>query len=749
MEVLLEKKVTEVDLSTLINEFIENSFEELEEDGSMCLDICEEEDSYHMTSYWVDGTYSEAENFLNSHYNKEYFNDLCDLIFTIYPNDIEVLKKKMGDNSKYKETLAYECLSTILLKKHQLSPIWYTVYGCEEEDLIDFKPRYNILNAYEDQEDFPVLKMSDLSAAMMGVSTSVTPSEMYDVFAYHADSLMGKEYNFIGEERKIFTPQFDMYEAVQSRWKNYVDMMKNIKSYHMDFLEVFLKAQKVSEALNVPGSSEYDYAMANQIKDIIKDDYYNRFSAPPKSLPLHRESLSLNVIELDGKPTIKAFFKIRGVEGQNSVWKSIMIKYYDIPQTPQEVMETIFRLAVDMKVELVGMEAQKATKERKSIPAIEGKYPRKNLSTHGLRFIDDMNVHYKDSRGNDCKKDAKARFSLAMAEKQALYIMKKMLRYSKDTTISCSFGVDSILALHLLRRITKNDFTVIFNNSHVEYKETYDLMKRLKKEWNLEDKLIVTKPLKSYWDLLETNGWNWDRKGDRREKNGSKKSNSEECCKFIKHLSFYKLIAENNYNINISGIRADESRARSQAGLRDGSVYYAKSWNMIRVNPILHFTDSYVWEYIKKYNVPYSEIYDMKLYYEDVYDNIEPEDEGKIYYSPRTGCWSCMVNSSRGYLQWLKKFKEPLYWHLMKDRGLAKTLFIMNAHKLGIDVPKEVKTANKPIAQISFFEEDNSTCTSCNSPFDDYSADDILVNYSVEMMEMWITRRPCKFMDVG
>lgn len=624
-------------LIDLIDEFISNSLDELETEGAMCLEMCEEEDSYHMTSYWIDGTYTEVENFLMKHYHEDYFKDMCNTIISKYPNNIEVLKEKMGDRANYNDTLVYECLGTILLKEYQTSSIWYTVYGSEEDDLIDFVQRYNILNALEDQEDFPVLKTSDLSAAMLGISTYVTPSDMYDVFAHNVDHLTDKEYNFIGEERKIFTPDFIQISSVGARWKCYVDMSRKSKGYMVDFLEQYIKAQEVARTLDELGVGEYDLTMAIQLKDIILDDYKNRFSAPPNSFPLHKDNLSMDVINLDGKPTIEAKFKIRGIEDKNSVWKDVMLRYYDVPQEPQELMETIFKLATDIKLEIVGMEAQKATKDRPAIPAIEGQYPHKNLATHGLRFIEDMNVHYKDSKGRERKKEAKARFSLAMAEKQALYLLKKTLRYSKDTTISCSFGVDSVLALHLLRRVTKKDFKVIFNNSLIEYKETYELKAELEKEWDLN--IIETKPIESYWSLLEKQGFNFDRKGDRREKNGSKKSNSETCCAQIKHEPFYNLIAQNNFNVNISGLRADESRARMQSSLRDSVVYYAKTWSMIRINPITFFTNSLVWDYIRKYNVKYSKVYDMKLYWEDLFDSVDDEDFGEVCYSPRTGCW--------------------------------------------------------------------------------------------------------------
>ena len=200
------------------------------------------------------------------------------------------------------------------------------------------------------------------------------------------------------------------------------------------------------------------------------------------------------------------------------------------------------------------------------------------------------------------------------------------------------------------------------------------------------------------------------------------------------------------------GLRASESMSRAQSGKRDGAVYYAKSFHMIRVNPITFFTEDLADRYMAKYKVPQSKIYDMVLYYEDIYDKVDDDDFGKISYAPRTGCWPCLTRGIN-YLQWLKHFKPKLYWHLMRDRGLAKTLFSANAHKLGLAKPRDTINVKQKdsLDQITFFdtEETTSKCTSCNSDVEDMSAEEVLENISVEMMEMWITKRPCKFMSVG
>jgi 3'-phosphoadenosine 5'-phosphosulfate sulfotransferase (PAPS reductase)/FAD synthetase len=178
----------------------------------------------------------------------------------------------------------------------------------------------------------------------------------------------------------------------------------------------------------------------------------------------------------------------------------------------------------------------------------------------------------------------------------------------------------------------------------------------------------------SFWSLVDDFGFNFDRKGDRRNNAAGKKiSVSEMCCNLVKHIPFKEAVGQNKWNINFAGVRADESIQRELACKRDGPLYYASSWNLFRINPILHWTDEMVWEYTKSEKVPYCSIYDLILY----------DDNGEILYKPRIGCWSCMLTAKYGYLKWLKTYKPKLYRHLMIDKDLLKLLY---AKKFGCEV---------------------------------------------------------------
>ncbi len=706
--------------------FLDNEIEDLQEEGSLCLEMCEEEMDFHMVSYWIQGTYDNVLYFIQNNYCDE----LLEMIMEMYPHNLETLKSKI--ERKYgectNERIIYEGLSSILLNKMQYYPQWYSVYGSEEEDMIDFD-KYNIIDAMK-SEEFPVMKREDVIAAMFGINTSVQPSDMYDVFAHYADILKIKnkknssifDYEEDGED-STFTPDVFQSAGVVARYKNYQEFIKKPSS---DIAYEFSKTMFIDDVKE----------KETRILELAIEDYKTRFSKPPEGLPIHNDMIKSKIVNLDGTRKYLISYNIRGVKDFNITWDHIADIAYDIPLNAKEYEGFIINMSIDFKRELNGLEKVR----NKDINSVEGKYPNKYSATHGLTFIKDINTHYKDSRGNDCRKKPQLRYNLGMAEKQALYIIKKAFRYgTNNSIISCSFGIDSITTLHIARRVNKHNYKIIFNNSLVEYPQLIKYKNKMTEEWKLKEKLIETRPVETYWSILEKSGFNFQRKGDR---NGKGANNSEECCNKIKHIPFKEKItmfekAGNPMELDFSGLRALESRAREQQCKRDNLVYLAKTWKCIRVNPIAFFSDDMVWEYVEKYNIPYCEIYDMKVYYEDVYDNIREDEEGKIYYQPRIGCSTCMVNSSRGYLYFLRKYFKRLYEYMMYDKGLVVTLFERGGKKIGILSKKDKINTN----QISLFDDLNE-----ENKVEPLSNEDILNNYPLESMEEMIMRRPCKFL---
>lgn len=749
---------------SLLEDFLRHEYELMEEEGYLCLMMCEEENDFHMTTYWISGTYDECKSWLIKNNNfellltiKQMYSDFCGDIITL-----EDKVKNKFENGNYELFLSVEALCSLILKIYQgdkklkrylygqdieITPtVWNSVYGAEENDFCDLYNKYNLLTALNNPEDFPVIRTSDIVSAMYGMGNLVHPSDMYDVFAYNGE----KYINELQKKTVLFTPDLFMFEAVQGRYKAYSDMKKDIigskgrknkNKYFIDYVELFNEGERAAALVEELTGTSKNYVMAAYIAMKSKEDYLNRYSLPPYSFPLQEKNINVDVITTGDRILLQVTFKIRGIENKRNVWKDICATVYEVPQMPLELQEFIINMATDIKIALAGFEAQKETKSSSAVAAIEGKYPRKVSLSHGLTLIDDLNVEYKDKRGIRRRKDEKPRYTLNLAEVQSMYVLKKTLRYSKRPVVSCSFGNDSLVALHQTRRVTKHGFKVAFNDSRIEYTETRTFKKQLLDLWDLHDEFIQLFSDTTLWDIVDEYGFNLDRKGSRTVKsNGSKVSVSEICCKKIKHEPILELFNKGLFDCDISGLRGAESLARELASKRDGMVYYAKSWNLIRLNPIVHFSLNYVKSYIEKYNLIYNSIYDKVLYYEDVFDNCSQEEYGQIYYQPRVGCQYCVLTVKYGYLAWMKRFKNKEYNFLMRERGLARELYSLGT---GIKLPPK-KTKVKKMEQVSLFTENKTTASESNNLFE-FSEDFLMDNIDFESMEYLIQKRPCIF----
>lgn len=229
-------------MEDLINNFANNIAEQGQEGYELAQMFLEEEETFHLSTYDITGIYDNCKSFLCKNYSEL----LIDACITMCPYDTEELVKKI--KNVYGECttnrLALECLATIVLDECQHYQFWYTIWGTEENCLLDFS-KYNINLALYDAEDFPIIQGVDIVAAMIGVNDMVQPSDLYNVFAYYADELSDNEEVTLIESVKepIFTPDPFEVAGVVARYKNYTDFInsrakKAITEYAFKFNEL-------------------------------------------------------------------------------------------------------------------------------------------------------------------------------------------------------------------------------------------------------------------------------------------------------------------------------------------------------------------------------------------------------------------------------------------------------------------------------------------------------------------------------
>jgi len=178
-------------------------------------------------------------------------------------------------------------------------------------------------------------------------------------------------------------------------------------------------------------------------------------------------------------------------------------------------------------------------------------------------------------------------WTLEQKEAESRKIIKEAIeKYGKDKIgVAWSGGKDSTTVLHLIKQeFGEIPIKVVFIDTSVKFPEIYAFRDRLAKEWNLD--LLIAK-------------------NDEALKTIKIAENKQECCYQLKTIPLHQTIETNGWQALITAVRWDEQEARKD------EVYFSPRENPphTRIHPILHFREIDIWFYIRKYNVPYCELY--------------------------------------------------------------------------------------------------------------------------------------------
>jgi len=146
-------------------------------------------------------------------------------------------------------------------------------------------------------------------------------------------------------------------------------------------------------------------------------------------------------------------------------------------------------------------------------------------------------------------------------------------RYPKHA-VALSFGKDSMVLVHLMKQAVGNVpvFAVL---SNTEFSETLALRDKTVKDWNLNYKEYVFPN-----DLSK---------------------GVEDCCRTVKVSKFKEAVKD--LDCWFSGIRRDEGFTRTDF------QYMENKDGLIKVNPLLDFTEKDIWRYTAINNIPANPLY--------------------------------------------------------------------------------------------------------------------------------------------
>lgn len=235
--------------------------------------------------------------------------------------------------------------------------------------------------------------------------------------------------------------------------------------------------------------------------------------------------------------------------------------------------------------------------------------------------------------------------------------------------VAWSGGKDSTVLVHMVRQ-HEPDVLIVWNNTGVEFPETYKFVVKMKQEWNLN--LVVAKPRTgvTFWWCVEQFGWPLLGKevkhsavsakhptlSQRKRKAAAVARISAYCCDYLKERPMGRVTRENDVKVQIVGCMVSESRQRLFVWFRLGDFYQRKKDKMWVAWPLAGWTDDDIWAYHELKSLPYCELYDKG--------------------HKRNGCWPCGmdIGFDDNHLRRLRETHPKLWRHLIIDRGLGREL---------------------------------------------------------------------------
>jgi phosphoadenosine phosphosulfate reductase len=160
-------------------------------------------------------------------------------------------------------------------------------------------------------------------------------------------------------------------------------------------------------------------------------------------------------------------------------------------------------------------------------------------------------------------------------------ILEAERRFGKEgLAVAWTGGKDSTTVLALVRTAYNGEipFRVVSVDTHRMPQEVYDFRDRLSGEWNLSP--IVLKAA------------------------GANKAGDPVAGAFPKTDAVEEAMKGQGIKALLTGIRWDENPSRSEA------KYFLTGEGLAEVNPLLHFMEKDVWNYIRGNGIPYCGLYD-------------------------------------------------------------------------------------------------------------------------------------------
>ena len=172
-------------------------------------------------------------------------------------------------------------------------------------------------------------------------------------------------------------------------------------------------------------------------------------------------------------------------------------------------------------------------------------------------------------------------------------LVKIAKEYGEKAVFTSSFGAEDMVITHLISKLDLNVEIATLDTGRL-HQATYDFIDRAVKFYGLN--------LKSYFpeaseveEMVNKSGYNLFYYSQ---------ENRKFCCNIRKVNPLEKVLA--GKEAWITGLRAEQNKFRQNLGIMEKDT----SRGILKVNPLIYWTSSDVWDFIKQNGIPYNSLHD-------------------------------------------------------------------------------------------------------------------------------------------
>jgi phosphoadenosine phosphosulfate reductase len=168
--------------------------------------------------------------------------------------------------------------------------------------------------------------------------------------------------------------------------------------------------------------------------------------------------------------------------------------------------------------------------------------------------------------------------------------------FKGNIALSSSLGAEDQALTHMVCSIDKSARIFTLDTGRV-FPETYDLIDKTNKKYDISIEVFFP-DYKKVQEMVKLKGINLFYESI---------ENRKECC-HIRKMEPLKRAFE-GLQVWICGLRKDQSITRFYSKM----VEWDEANNMLKINPLINWTEQQVWDYIKQNDVPYNTLHDKNF----------------------------------------------------------------------------------------------------------------------------------------